>query len=108
MYDFVLQIVVVVSGAVMIYILSRGLPRVAESVGENKTPFWMRVDRWFKKLPLRKIDEWFLGFLEKFLRKIRVLNLKMENAVNNGIGKLRHGKSSVKEEDKKDLFDKVD
>ena len=105
MYDFALQIIAVLSGAVMIYILSRALPRVAESVGATETPFLMRVDRWFKKLPLRKIDEWFLEFLEKFLRKIRILNLKVENAVNSGIGKLRRGEDlSKKEGDKKDLF----
>ena len=107
MYDFILQIVAVFSGAVVIYVLSRALPRVAESVNEIETPFLIRVDKWFKKLPLKKIDELFLVFLEKFLRKIRVLNLKVENAVNSGIDKLRHGQNIAKEEgDKKDLFDK--
>ncbi len=105
MYDFTLQITAVLSGAMIVYLLSRAVHRVAESVGVTEAPFISRVDRWLKKLPLHKFDEWVLGFLEKFLRKIRVLNLKIENSVNSSIGKLRHGQGVAKEEEsKKDLF----
>jgi hypothetical protein len=90
MYNFILQIVAVLSGAVIIYVLSRGLKRVEENVGEPSTPFFVVIDKWLNKLPLKRFDEWILGFLGKFLRKIRVINLKIENAVNSGIGKLRH------------------
>ena len=108
MYDFSLQIIAVLSGAVIIYILSRGLPRVEESVGETQVSFFARLDSRLKKLPLRKLDEWVLGFLEKFLRKIRVLNLKIENSVNSGISKLRHGADAQKKdgESSNELFDK--
>ncbi len=107
MYDFTLQIVAVLSGAVIIYILSRGLKRVAENQSDLQVPFFVMVDGWFKKIPLRKFDEWILNFLEKFLRKIRVLNLKIENAINSGIGKLRYGDGEVKtkkDESEKDIF----
>ena len=107
MYDFVLQIITVLSGAVIIYILSRGLKRVEDSTVEQGESFFARLDKWFKKLPLQKLDELFLGFLEKFLRKVRVLNLKVENAINHSIGKLRHSDKENKEKDsdsKKDLF----
>ena len=107
MYDFFLQIIAVLSGAMVVYVLGRALPRVSENEYDAQPSFLVRLDGFVKRLPLKKIDEEIMIFLERLLRKVRVLNLRLENFVNVGILKLRHGKDDIKKEEARtDLFEK--
>lgn len=47
------------------------------------------VDKFLKKIPTAKIDETLNSSLAKFLRKIKVLLLKVDNFINHRLGKLK-------------------
>ena len=108
MYNFLLQIIVVISGGIIIYLLARALPRVPDDMGDGSTTgIGARLENWTRRLPLKQIDEAIIGFFEKALRKIRVVNMKIENVVNAGISKLRRGQQAAEsEKPKDDLFQK--
>ena len=105
MLDFILQISIIVSLCAVIYLFARALPRVG---GEDiaRAPKKRRFEEFFKKLPLKKIDEAMSAFLEKILRKFRVVLLKFENFIDSIINRLRKG-SNFQNGDKpnsQDLF----
>lgn len=107
MYDFILQIILVSSLGVVIYLMARALPRVPETESSGGSPFGY-VERLMQRLPLAKIDAAVSGFFERLLRKTRVLILKTENLVNSGIHKLRSGseKKQPPTDSASDLFEK--
>lgn len=88
MYDFVVQLVFVVSLGLLVYLLALAMPRVADDE-ENGSKF----RKWLANIPLEKLDEFLIKLGEKSLRKIRVVILKIDNSVS---GKLaRHGKRKI-------------
>jgi hypothetical protein len=106
MYDFILQISIVLSISVIIYILARGVPRVAET--PSITVRTSAIDRLISKLPLAKIDLALNLFLEKILRKIKVMVMKIDNSINNWIGKVKKQSESISPSEtpnEKNLFD---
>lgn len=81
MYNFLLQIITFSALAAVVYILARALPRVSEEnelAGEKPNSF----DRLLKKLPLEEIDKIINAFWGKFLRRFKVVILKIDNLVN--------------------------
>ncbi len=105
MFDFIIQLVIVGGLGAIIVILGRALPRVEEESShvDNRGA----IDRMMKKIPMSSIDAAIAGFLEKGLRKIRVVNLKIENLVNSGIARLRGPQNDNKnKESANDLFEK--
>jgi len=111
MYDFLLQTLIVLSLSIVIYLLARGIPRVSESGAAF--PQTSAFDRFVSKLPLAEIDEALNSFLEKFLRKIKVMVMKIDNAINNWINKVKKPTeivppaSSEAPVEKPDLFDRT-
>ena len=106
--DFILQIILIGSAGLIVYLFARALPRVTDEATAPPSKLWLRVEDYFRKLPLQKIDAALSGVIEKFLRKARVVVMKLENAVNAGIHKVRNGKNGSASEDKSsgDLFEK--
>ena len=88
MYNFILQIIVMLSLGVLIYLAARAVPRVSEteikaaSLGDH-------LDRWIKKLPLEKMDAWLSSQVEKFLRKFKVAVLKLDNLLTKHLSNLK-------------------
>lgn len=113
MYDFVLQTLIFLSLSVVIYLVARGVPRVSdEPAGAVHVP--SSFDRLVSKLPLAKIDSIFNSFLEKFLRKIKVLIMKFDHLIGKWINKVKKPSEPVvpasidsAATDKKDLFDQT-
>lgn len=105
--DFILQIILISSAGVIVYVFARALPRVNDEATVPPSKIWLRVEDYIRKLPLQKIDAALSGIIEKSLRKARVVVMKLENAVNAGIHKVRNGKngSNSEKESAKDLFD---
>jgi len=104
MYDFLLQTSFFVSLGVVIYLLARAVPRIHESGEIVHAPG--RFDRLLSKLPLQKIDERINVFLEKFLRRAKVVLMKLDNFINHHLGRLR--KSNGNDAEKKpDLFQEL-
>lgn len=90
-YNFLLQIIMMLSLATAVYVFSRAIPRVDDEVvapGDKKNGLWW--ERTMKKLPLDKIDDTFNRFVEKTLRKTKIAIMKADNAVT---GKLKGFKS---------------
>jgi len=87
MYDFILQTSIVLSLGVIIYLIARAVPRITES--GTALPRQNTFDRFISRLPLTEIDSAFNSFLEKFLRKAKVLIMKIDNLITNWIGKVK-------------------
>lgn len=105
MYDFLLQTSFFVSLGIVIYLLARAVPRVHESGDVVHAPG--RFDRLLSKLPLQKIDARLNVFLEKFLRRAKVILMKFDNSINYHLGRLRKSNNVSETEKKPDLFQEV-
>lgn len=86
MYDFVIQIALVVSLGIVIYLLAKAMPRISDSA---TTASYNKIDQLLAKVPLAKIDAALNSFFEKLLRKFKVVVLKVDNLINMYINRLR-------------------
>jgi hypothetical protein len=84
---------------VVLYLMVRALPRVAEEPAAKEN----FLDRWAHSEIPEKIDAAFNGFLLKFLRRVKVFALKFDNAVSSGLRKV-----SAEEKEKRQNFDMKD
>ncbi|MFH1162295.1 MAG: hypothetical protein V1696_03410 [Candidatus Jorgensenbacteria bacterium] len=92
MAAFLLEMLMVVSIGVVLYLLARTLPRVSD-IDTSPTPgapapHWL-MDR------LEKLDEEILSITEKFLHRLRVVLLKLDNTMT---GKLKRFKKEASTE----------
>ncbi len=85
MYDFILQSAFLAAVGAIVYIISRAVPRVNEIEGESKNVF----DRWLASLPLEKADVIISVSVEKILRRLKVVFMRLDNALNRHIGKMK-------------------
>ena len=105
MYDFIVQLVLVGSLGVMIYLLARALPRVTDDHGVMPAGFF---DRLVDRLPLERIDVAASSFFEKTLRKAKVLVLKMDNVINQYLEQVRKHSPAVKASQMPNLKEKME
>lgn len=87
MYNFILQIFIMVSLGTIIFLVARTLPRITETETvniENKK----RIS-WLSNFPLEKIDALINSFLEKTLRKIKLILMKLDNFVSRQLNKFK-------------------
>jgi len=103
MYDFIIQISLFTGLAVMVYLLARAVPRLAESQPRQTNAF----DRFLAKLPLDKVDTGINSFFERLLRKSKVLISKADNFVNGSLRRLKEH-SQHKEEQTTALKEKME
>ncbi|MCL4406156.1 MAG: hypothetical protein M1471_01315 [Patescibacteria group bacterium] len=89
-YNFLLQIVMMAALAAVVYIASRVIPRIDDEIAAPALPNSLWWERAIKKIPLDKIDGTFNRFVEKTLRKLKIVIMKADNAVT---GKLKGFKS---------------
>jgi len=103
MYGFILQILMMSSLALMIYLVARAVPRVGDDIAGSSAN---RFDKLIAVIPLEKIDAACGIFLEKLLRKIRLFLLKVDNVLNGYLNKLRKisGNGHKNGESKPSLF----
>lgn len=78
MYDFILQLLIMVSLAVLIYLVARTIPRIDENVvlTASKNSFFGKL---VSKIPLEKLDFMFNNLLEKILRRFKIVVMKLDN-----------------------------
>ena len=101
MYNFVLQTIFLLSFGAIIYLFARAVPRVDESA--VSAPRRNYLDELLKKMPLEKADALVGGFLEKFLRKVKIIVLKMDNLLTKHLQSL---KPTAQDAAKPTLFEK--
>lgn len=64
----------------IVYLIARGVPRIDDTLREeSKNKIDHKIDHWFSKIPIEKFDVALSNFLEKFLRRIRIGLLRMDN-----------------------------
>jgi hypothetical protein len=105
MYNFILQTVLMLSLGTIIYLMARAIPRVGDEVSEPTT----KIDRWLNSLRLEKFDVLLGNFLEKALRKAKLILMKLDNVTSNYLDKIKqtklNGNGQKDKEGKPTLFD---
>lgn len=104
MYNFILQIVIMLALGVAIYMMARAIPRISDDIHRPAG----RFHHWMSSLHFEKLDVLLSNFLEKFLRKVKLLLMKVDNATNDYLDKIKktkpNGNSQKMEEEKPGLF----
>ena len=95
MYNFILQIAAVLSLGTIIYLLARAAERSGEMAQISEPN---KFDKVIAKLPLAKIDAALNNFFGKFLRKSKVVVMKVDNLLNEYINKLRKNDNGTPKE----------
>jgi hypothetical protein len=81
MYDFLLQIFFFGALTVAVYLMARALPRVTED--DSKISPLEYLEKILSRLPVTKVDRLINLRLEKFLRKVRVMILRLDNLIHH-------------------------
>lgn len=86
MFEFILTNILMVALGVILYLAVRTLPRLEEEPGgESKS----LIERWVASELPEKIDVALNSFTEKFLRKVKVLLLKVDNALSGHLKRIK-------------------
>jgi len=108
-YIFILLLMFSLSG--VLYLMVRALPRVAEldgagAVGADGAVLDLSnrniLDRWAHSHMPEKIDAVFNEWLLKFLRRFKIITLKLDNTITKHLHKIRR---DTAEADKKAAID---
>lgn len=93
--EFIFTIVLMICLGTVLYLTVQVLPRIEEVPTEEKG----FLERWAHSEMPEKIDAAFNNFLVKFLRRIKVLVLKLDNSLAKHLQKIKP------EEDKRPNID---
>ena len=105
MYNFILQILIMLSLWAIIYLIARAAPRVGDiEESFKKETFHQKLDKLIAKVPFEKMDVFFTVNLEKTLRKIKLLLMKWDNLLTNHLRKLKKSGNGGAKEEKQNLF----
>jgi len=78
MIAFVFTTVLMLCLATMLYLTVQALPRIAEEPASERS----FLDRWARSEMPEKIDAAFNNFLLKFLRKFKIVVLRLDNTLS--------------------------
>lgn len=93
MYNFIFQLIIFVSLGVIIYLFARALPRVEnENVSSRQLPL---LDSFLSARILDRADNIAKTILEKILRRIKIIVMKVDNFVSEHLGKLKKGDKEI-------------
>lgn len=87
MFQFVLVNLIFISLGLLLYLMARALPRVKEDTEEGAAPGFL--DRWATSDLPERIDTILNSSLAKFLRKVKVGLLKLDNTLTAWLQKVR-------------------
>ena len=85
MTEFIFTIILMVCLGTVLYLMVLALPRIEEVPADERGFF----ERWAHSDVPEKIDNAVNGFLLKFLRKIKVFVLKIDNALAKHLQKIK-------------------
>ena len=86
MQDLILQIALMGSLGVIVYLFAISVPRVGESEAK---PNPVRI--WISKFPLHHMDSFISEYKDKILRKTKIVVMKLENFINRNLNKDKSG-----------------
>jgi len=104
MYHFTLQLFFIGSASLVVYMFVRALPRVAD-IHEPPT-IYDYFDAWMAKFPLHQLDGRLNMLLFKFLKRVRVVVMKIDNHLIRHLERVRQNGKQTESPVQK-LFDKV-
>ncbi len=87
MYNFILQTIVMLGMAAIIYLFARAMPRVSESSVQSKGGDY--IEELLNKIPFEKADAFVSMLIEKALRNLKVVILKLDNLVTKHLRNLK-------------------
>jgi hypothetical protein len=95
MAEFIFSLVLMVCLGAVLWIAVRALPRLEEIPGgtETKSP----LERWAHSELPERIDAAMNGFFVKFLRRMKVMVLRMDNSIASGLRKVQHSENRANE-----------
>lgn len=106
MYNFILQTIIMVSLATIIYLFARAVPRVKDyDVSAKGRDYFGEL---FDRLPLEKADAFMSMAMERFLRSLKVVILKLDNLLTTHLRNLRPSAGVGKNENADQLFKSAD
>ncbi len=107
MYNFILQMALMLSLGTIIYLMARAVPRVGDEISKPAGKF----DHWLNSLRLEKFDIILSNFLEKALRNAKLILMKLDNLTNEYLDKIKqskpNGNGQKGKEERPTLFDEV-
>lgn len=106
MYAFLLQLTFITGLAVMTFILLRSLPRVSTE-GEVEPSIAARFADFLGRLPLHHVDERINGFLFKFLRRVRIFMLKLDNRLVRQLDRVKKSGEQANASPVQEMIDHV-
>jgi hypothetical protein len=84
MFSFVFSTILMLSIGMLLYLVARALPRVEEEPHGKPNI----LDRWAASEIPEKVDATFNAYLAKFLRKTKVVLLKVDNSLTARLKKM--------------------
>ncbi len=78
MIEFIFTIILMLCLGTALYLTIQALPRIAEDTAVEKSVF----ERWASSEMPEKIDAAFNNFLLKFLRKFKIIVLRLDNTLS--------------------------
>ena len=106
MYNFILQIIIMFSLGVMIYLIARAAPRVGDIEEIFKKQPLGDFDKLIAKMPISKIDFILSAWVEKTLRKIKLILMKWDNLLSEHLNRVKKINGNGGMEEKQTLFNK--
>ncbi|MBI5733073.1 hypothetical protein HY967_03905, partial [Candidatus Jorgensenbacteria bacterium] len=84
MFKFLVQMIMTISAGAIVYVFAKALPRINddESSLRSTSPHPVMVY-------IERLDEWLLSFIEKWLRRLRVVIMKFDNAVSKKLNRFK-------------------
>ncbi len=93
----------------MIYLIARTAPKVGDEIAEDTSGHRSKFDKLFSYLRLEKFDAVFNNFVEKLLRKLKLILMQLDNFTNNYLDKVKkykvNGNGTKNGDEKPTLFD---
>lgn len=86
MFQFIVTNILMVSAATLIFVVARTLPRLEP---ENQPEKKNILERWIASEIPEKVDAALNNFLVKFLRKLKVWLLKIDNFLSGHLQKIK-------------------
>src|SRR2546425_1186605 len=86
MFQFIVTNILMVSFGTVLYLVVRTLPRIEETGEPEKRGL---LERWVTSEMPEKVDITLKNFLIKFLRRFRVVVLKLDNSVTKHLKKIQ-------------------
>lgn len=86
MITFILQIIAIIALGFIVYMLGRVVPRVHETDIEKAKE--TSLFHWLVGY-LERVDDWLLWLFEKFLRKLKVNIMKLDNTISKRLARFK-------------------